>query len=84
MATWKFNSSISVWKKFDSKVQTCLELMITTFTDKINMIIYFENLIIGLHVLYILNTYVKFRVNRILFTIRFMHNIILPKKKLEI
>ena len=33
-----------------------------------------------MHVLYVLNTYVKFRINRILFTIRFinlffMHNI---------
>ena len=45
------------------------------------MIIYFENLTVGLHVLYVLNTHVKFHVNRILFTIRFMHNLILPKKK---
>jgi len=31
-------------------------------------IIYFENLIIGLYVVYILNTHVKFHVNRMLFT----------------
>ena len=33
------------------------------------MTTYFENLTIGLHVLYILNTHVKFRVNWMLFTI---------------
>ena len=48
------------------------------------MITYFENLISGLHVLYILNMCVKFISNRILFTIRlinlfFMHNLRLEK-----
>ena len=37
---------------------------------KFNIDIYFENLTIELHDLYILNTYVKFHSNRILFTIR--------------
>ena len=36
---------------------------------KINMIAYFENLTIGLHILYILNTLVKFHSNWMLFTI---------------
>ena len=48
------------------------------------MTVYFENLIIGLNVLYVLNMYVKFRSNQKLFTIRlknlfFKHNF-LPQK----
>ena len=35
----------------------------------INITIYFENLTVGLHVLYAFNTYLKFCDNRILFTI---------------
>jgi len=35
----------------------------------INITIYFENLTVRLHVLYALNTHVKFYVNRILFII---------------
>ena len=34
-----------------------------------NMGIYFKNLTIELHVLYVFKTYVKFHVNRMLFTI---------------
>ena len=37
--------------------------------NKINITTYFENLTIELHVIYALNTHVKFCVNRILFTI---------------
>ena len=37
--------------------------------NKINIIIYSENLTIELYILYALNTHVKFCVNRILFTI---------------
>ena len=37
--------------------------------NKINMTIYFENLTVELHVLYALNTHVKFCINHILFTI---------------
>ena len=37
--------------------------------NKINITIYFENIIVKLHVLYMLNTHVKFCVNQILFTI---------------
>ena len=45
---------------------------------------YFENLLVELYILYALNTQVKFRSNRMLFTIRFlnlffMHNLILQK-----
>ena len=50
------------------------------------MATYFENLTIGLHILSILNTNVKFYINQILFTIRFLnlffiHNFIVKKKK---
>ena len=53
--------------------------MTTTPTKKINMVVYFNNLTIELHVLYVLNTHTKFHVNWILFTIQsinlfFMHN----------
>ena len=48
------------------------------------MTTYFENLTIRLYILYIINTYIKFYVNQVLFTIRFinfffMHNFILYK-----
>ena len=51
-----------------------------------NMATNFENLLVRLYVLYILNIYIKFCVNRILFNIQFInlffiHNFILPKKK---
>ena len=39
-------------------------------TKKINMTIYFENLIIRLHIFYVLNIYVKFHSNLMLFTIQ--------------
>ena len=51
-------------------LKTYLEPMALTPTKKINTVIYFENLIVGLYVLYILNSRVKFRSNQILFTIR--------------
>ena len=40
-----------------------------TLLNKINIIIYFENLTVKLHVLYALNTHIKLCVNQILFTI---------------
>ena len=40
-----------------------------TLLNKINIITYFENLTIELHVLYALNIFVKFFINHILFTI---------------
>ena len=36
---------------------------------KINIVIYFENLTVGLHVYYVFNRHVKFRVNQMLFRI---------------
>ena len=53
--------------------------MITTPTKKINMVTYFNNLTVELHVFYVLNTHIKFYINWILFTIQlinlfFMHN----------
>ena len=46
---------------------------------------YFENLTVGLHVLYVLNMHVKFHSNRILFTIKsikkFIHNLVLETNK---
>ena len=50
------------------------------YRTKINIVTYFENLTVGLHVYYVLNMHVKFRVNQMLFTIWsinlfFMHNI---------
>ena len=53
--------------------------MATTLTTKINIVSYFKNLTIALHVLYVLNIHVKFCVNWMLFTIQsinlfFMHN----------
>jgi len=53
--------------------------MVTTSSKKINMIIYFENVTVGLYVFYVFDTLVKFCVNQILFTIKsinlfFVHN----------
>ena len=44
-------------------------VVILGYNLKINIESYFKNLIVELHVLYSLNTYVKFCVNQILFTI---------------
>ena len=43
--------------------------MAITLTKQINMTTYFENLIIGIDIFNVFNTYVKFYVNWILFTI---------------
>ena len=51
------------------QLQNWLQLQTTILLNKINITIYFENLTVGLHVLYILNTLIKFCVNWILFTI---------------
>ena len=51
------------WIKFSYKINCNLQLYL------INIITYFENLTVELHVLYALNTHVKFCVNQILFTI---------------
>ena len=65
-------------------LQISLQPLVTTPTKTINMIIYFENLIVVLYGFYIFKTHVKFHVNWILFTIQFinlffMHNFILQK-----
>ena len=46
-----------------------VEPKVTILLNKINITIYFENLIVKLYVLYTLNTHVKFCVSWILFTI---------------
>ena len=56
----------------------------TTLLNIINIIIYFENLIAKLHVLYAFDTHIKFCVNQILFIIEFIrlyftHNFKLQK-----
>ena len=61
--------------------------MAITLTKKINMTTYFENLTIGLLVLYILNTNIIFHANWMLSTIRsinlfFTHNFKLQKLKI--
>ena len=60
--------------------------MATTPIEKNNMFIYFGNLTVGMPVLHVLNMYIKFYVNQVLFTIRFinlylMHNFRLQKLK---
>ena len=47
--------------------------MATTPTEKINMFIYFGNLFVGMPVLYVHNMHIKFHVNQMLFTIRFIN-----------
>ena len=69
-------------KMFFSKLVWCKILQ--TFYIFFLLSVYFKNLIVGLHVLYILNMYVKFHSNQTLFTIRsinlyFMHNFKLQK-----
>ena len=64
--------------------QNWLYTYATTLLNKINIIIYFEKLTFELHVLYALNTHVKFCVNLMLFTISsislyFMRNFKLQK-----
>ena len=54
------------WTKFSYKISYSIGLQLPL--NKINIITYFENITIGLYVFYTINTYVKFCVNRILFT----------------
>ena len=53
--------------KFSYKIGYSLSLQLPL--KKINIITYFENLTVKLHILYALNINVKFCANRILFTI---------------
>ena len=69
-----------IWIKFSYKISCSLRLQFSF--KKINFTTYFENLTVGLHVLYILNMHVKFHSSWILFTIKFInlffiHNLIL-------
>ena len=50
------------------ELQNWLWLKTTVLFNKINIITYFENLTIELHIFYALNTHVKFCINQILFT----------------
>jgi len=64
-----------------------LQPIATTPTKNTNMNMYFENLIVGLYVLYILNKHVKFCINYMLFNIKsinlfFIHNFRLQKFKI--
>ena len=81
-----FGSNLKMIKKkrtkFSYKIGYSLKLQ--THLIKINITAYFENLTVELHVLYALNTHVKFCVNWTLFTISsiilyFMHNFKLQK-----
>ena len=94
-----FSRSLSNTKKWDNFLKNTLwkmnhfrkTLMLkqtkcktTTLLNIINITTHFEKLTIRLHILYALNTHVKFCVNRILFTIwfirlYFMHNFKLQK-----
>ena len=47
-------------------------LQIKIPSKKINIVIYFENLTIELHIFYVLNIHIKFYISRMLFTIRFI------------
>ena len=48
------------------QLQSWLQFKVTTLLNIINITTYFENLTVGLDVLYAFNTYVKFYANRIL------------------
>ena len=54
--------------------------MVSTLTKQINMAIYFENLIVKLHVLKI---YVKFHANRMLFYIIFIYIFFTSNSRLQ-
>ena len=48
----------------------------TILLNKINITAYFENLTVELHIHYALTTYVKFFVNKILYTIYMIYKLI--------
>ena len=47
------------------------------------MVTYFENLTVGLHVLYTFNMYIKFRSNQMLFTIQFINLFFIHSLRLQ-
>ena len=63
--------------KFGCKLRLKLPLKQT------NMTIYFENIIVRLHVLYVFNTHIKFCVNQILFIIQSRNLFFLRNFKLQ-
>ena len=71
--SWKMISSnaTAYIHKFN-KWQNLVIKLVVNLINKINTIIYFENLTVELHVFYALNTHVKFCVNQISFTIWFI------------
>ena len=56
----------------------------TTSAKIINIVTYFENLIVVLHVFYVINIYIKFNVNWMLFTIQFINLFFMHNFKLQI
>ena len=75
--------------KFKDKIwlQTQLQLKALAFIKQINIVTYFENLTVELHVFYVLKTHVIFYANWTLFTIQFiklifMYNFRLQKLKI--
>ena len=79
------NSSIDIYVCIHTHVTLSVTLSNVTSPTKI-LNWYFENLIIGLHVLYIFNTNAKFCFNQMLFTIQFINSylcIILKYKHLK-
>ena len=57
--------------------------MATTLTKKTNKITYFEKSNCWIYILYVINTYFKFHVNRILFTIRSLNLLFILNLKLQ-
>ena len=58
-------------------------VLATTSAEKTNMFIYFGNLFVGVPVLYIHNMHIKFHVNQMLFTIRFINLFLMYNFKLQ-
>ena len=77
----KLSLNFIFWIKFNYKISYKLRLQF--LLNKINIIIYFKNLTIELHILYILNIHVKFSVNRILFIIWVISLYFMHKYKLQ-
>ena len=62
---------VLIGTKFGYKFRYSLKLQFSL--KKINIITYFKNIIVELYVIFVLNTHVKFRVNRMLFIILFIN-----------
>ena len=60
-------------KRENVSIQTNLKRNPSNFSNLFLLDVNFENLTIEFHVLYILNTYVNFHSNRILFTIQLIN-----------